>query len=104
MTFYDAATLLDFVSILLMIGVACWARCWLLVVGYVIQLPVSVQVLALKIYRLFGIPWDTSRGSQAYMINRILMVSSTIIITVALVRLLYRYGRMRRSNRNEAKT
>jgi len=104
MTFYDAATILDFLSIVLIIGFACWARCWLLVVGYVIQLPVSVQVLALKIYPLFGIPWDTSRGSQAYAINRILMVSSTIIITVALLRLLYHYGRMRRSNRNEAKT
>jgi hypothetical protein len=65
-----------------------------LAVGYLIQLPASVQVLALKIYRLFGIPWDTSRGSHAYLINRILMVFSTVVITVALLRLLYRYGRM----------
>jgi hypothetical protein len=98
MTFYDFATVLEFVSIVLIIVVACWARCWLLLIGYLIQLPVTVQVLTLNLYRLFGIPWDIARGSPAYTMNRILAVSSTIIITVALVQLLCRFGHMRRSS------
>jgi len=101
MTFFDAATLLNFVSIVLLIIFACWARCWLLLVGYLIQLPVEVQVLGLKLYRLFGIPWDTSRGSSAWILNRILGVSSTVIVTIALLQLLNRYRRTKCSGARE---
>jgi len=93
MTFFDAATLLNFVCIVLLIIFACWARCWLLLVGYLIQLPVEVQVFALKLYRLLGISSDPSRGSSAWMLNRVLSVSSTVIVTIALLQLLYRYRR-----------
>jgi hypothetical protein len=97
MTFFDAATLLEFVAIVLLISFACWARCWLLVLGYLIELPVQVQVFALRLYRLFGIPWDTTRGAPAWLLNRILSLCALVIITAGLLQLLYRYGKMRRS-------
>jgi uncharacterized membrane protein len=100
-TFFDAATILNFLSIVLLIIFAVWARCWLLVIGFLIQLPVEVQVFAFKLYRLFGIPWDTSRGAPAWLLNRILEVSSTIIVTIGLIQLLCRYRRMHRSTARE---
>ena len=93
--FLDTATILNFVSIVLLIIFAVWARCWLLVIGFLIQLPVEVEVLAFKLYRMFGILWDTSHGAPAWLLNRILEVSSTIIVTIGLIQLFYRYRRLR---------
>jgi hypothetical protein len=94
--FLDTATILNFVSIVLLILFAAWARCWLLVIGFLIQLPVEVEVLAVKLYRMFGILWDTSPGAPAWMLNRTLEVSSTIIVTIGLIQLFWRYRRLRR--------
>jgi hypothetical protein len=94
MAYFDTVYLLGVVCGLVIITFGVRARCWLLVAGYVLQLPVDGQVLFAKIFRIAGIASSDPSQSTVYL-NRTLGVSSLLLITLGIVQLLHPYSRMR---------
>ena len=96
MAYFDSIYLLGVICSLVIITFGIRARCWLLVAGYVFQLPVDGQVLFHKLLRIVGVSHDTPSQSTVYL-NRVLGVCSLILITAGLLQLLHRYSQMRAS-------
>ena len=94
MNYYDTIYLLGVICSLVIITFAIRARCWLLVAGYVLQLPVDGQVLFLKLLRMADVNSSDPSLSTVYL-NRSLGFCSFLLITLGIVQLLIRYSRMR---------
>lgn len=94
MTYYDTIYLLSVVCSLVIIAFGIRARCWLLVVGYVVQLSVDGQVLFLKLLRIAGVASSDPSPSIVYL-NRALCVCSLLLITLGVLQLLLRHSRAR---------
>ena len=75
MTYSDTLYLLSVICSLVIITFGVRARCWLLVAGYVLQLPVDGQVLFLKLLRMADVASGDPSQSTVYL-NRSLGVCS----------------------------
>jgi hypothetical protein len=94
MIFADAIYFLGFVASLLIIVFAIRARCWLLFIGYLLQVPVDLQVLFRKLERILGFAHEDVPPYSVFL-NRILAVGTLVFTTVGLLQLLHRYARLR---------
>lgn len=94
MTYSDSIYLLGVISSLVIITFGVRARCWLLVAGYLLQLPVDGQVLARKLLRIAAVASNDPSPLTVYF-NRTLGLCSLLLITLGVVQLLHRYSRTR---------
>lgn len=98
---HDGLFALDLTSSITIIGIGIYARCWLLVAGYLVRLPFDLELLFLKVQRMFGLVSDefdhlsVEPPHALFVLNRILVASSIILITAGIVQLLCRYSRLR---------
>src|SRR2546423_5502730 len=93
----DLIYLLGFISSLIILVFALKARCWVLVAGYVLQLPVDLQVLWRKLVRIMGYAKEEVPSWTASL-NRTLSICAIILVTLGIVQVLIRYSRLRASN------
>jgi NADH:ubiquinone oxidoreductase subunit 2 (subunit N) len=90
----DFIYLLGFISSVIIFVFAIKARCWVLAAGYILQLPVGLQVLWRKLVRIIGYPKEEV-PSWAASLNRTLSIGAIILVTLGLVQVLNRYSRLR---------
>ncbi len=95
MTFLNFLYVFGFLCSLTIMAVAGYARCWLLLFGMLLRVPMDIQVIVLKFDWLLG-GHSGAPSRPLVLFNRAMEMAALMIVTVATIRILYRFAILQR--------